>query len=66
MRTPDEQPTDLPNSIPLPKRDRTIEFHVHVHTGPPITGDDLCRVGAHRPAYLARGGIACGYCGTPM
>lgn len=27
---------------------------------------DPCSVLGHRPAYLNRGGIACGVCGTPM
>lgn len=31
-----------------------------------ISQRDACRAGIHRPANLVRGGVACGYCGTPM
>lgn len=63
----DKQP---PNSIPAPpKRGRgTIDVRITPPPAglPPVTRDDPCRAGMHRPAYLVDGGVACGYCGTPM
>lgn len=45
---------DVNTTVPTPRGDYIISQR------------DACRAGLHRPAYLVRGGIACGYCGVPM
>lgn len=63
------------NSVPRRPRPGIIVGPVVIHDPSPINRmlDELhaelrrnpC-VAGHRPAYLARGGIACGVCGRPM
>lgn len=55
---------------PVTEPPQTIDVHVYdvgrPTSVPPISRGDVCRSGIHRPAYLRAGGVACGYCGTPM
>lgn len=42
------------------------QIQITVTEPPPPRALHPCQMGQHRPAYLARGGIACGVCGAPL
>jgi hypothetical protein len=66
----DDTDTAPPNSLP-PRRPARLEIHVSPGPTPAqqITAAiaaDPCGTLGHRPAWLARGGVACGRCGVRL
>ena len=65
---------DQPSSVPAKRPARgSGPVQVHITPGPTpaqavvaAIAADPCGVLGHRPAWLARGGVACGRCGVPL